>query len=276
MEQAAETQINPSPRRRIWLWVVGLFIGLLVGAVAAFLFWTQIPAGPLLQADIDAALQSDDRVSVTQRGWIAFIPNERPEVGFIFYPGAKVPPEAYAPLARRIAEAGYLVAIVRPPLNLAILNSGSANAVMENFSAVEQWVLGGHSLGGATAALYTADHPDRVAGLVFLGAYPANDALVDQGIPILSIYGTHDEVATVEEVEASRSDLPSSTRFVAIEGGNHAQFGYYENQRGDGVPLISHEEQHAQTSAAILDLLQAVATDETAMQVEPIVRASQN
>ena len=46
--------------------------------------------------------------------------------------------------------------------------------------------------------------------------------------------------------------------FVLIEGGNHTNFGLYEQQDGDGVATIPAEEQQAQTVAATLELLEAV------------------
>ncbi len=47
--------------------------------------------------------------------------------------------------------------------------------------------------------------------------------------------GTRDGLTSVDEIDESRSRLPSPTDFVAIDGGNHAQFGGY----GDNPATVS-------------------------------------
>ena len=42
------------------------------------------------------------------------------------------------------------------------------------------------------------------------------------------------------------------------EGGNHAQFGYYGEQRGDGIATITHEQQLEATTSAIASFLSNV------------------
>jgi Alpha/beta hydrolase family len=241
-----------------WWWFVLAVLLLLIIAVGAFIAWANTPAGVLMPEAL-AALESNDEVVVTQRGWLAFVPHDAPPTaGIILYPGGRVQAEAYAPLAHQIAEAGYLAAIVYAPLNLAIFNPGAANAVMENFSAVDTWIVGGHSLGGVAAALFAADNRAAVDGLVLLASFPANNALATSDMPVLSIYGTNDGLATVESILASAANLPATARFVALEGGNHAQFGYYGAQAGDGIASLSHAEQTTQTVNAIVALLDTV------------------
>ena len=48
---------------------------------------------------------------------------------------------------------------------------------------------------------------------------------------------------------------PDDTTIVVLEGGNHAQFGNYGIQSGDGVASISRQEQQKQTSLAIREFL---------------------
>lgn len=43
----------------------------------------------------------------------------------------------------------------------------------------------------------------------------------------------------MEKYEQCRSNLPSGTSEVVIDGGSHAQFGSYGSQHGDGIPTIS-------------------------------------
>lgn len=102
------------------------------------------------------ALKSDCAVKVqkvTVERWeensnyyYAFEPNcVNPETGFIFYPGGAVDPRSYAPFARAIAAKGFLTVIVKMPNDLAITALGRATDVIDNYDAIENWAIGGHS-----------------------------------------------------------------------------------------------------------------------------------
>ena len=52
------------------------------------------------------------------------------DVGLIVYPGARVVPEAYAPVAERIAAAGYPVYVPRLTANFAIFDQDAAAEVI--------------------------------------------------------------------------------------------------------------------------------------------------
>lgn len=248
---------SPKTTRRLWVWVSLVLIIFLAIFASGFVFWALNPFAEIDDIAI-SAMEGSDTITVTDRAWLAFLPHTPPTTGFIFYPGGRVPAEAYAPIARQIAEEGYLAVIVYAPLNLAIFNPDSASPIMENFSAVEHWVIGGHSLGGSAASIYAENNLNSVDGVVFVASYPVGDALVESGLMIASIYGTNDGLATIENINNSRPNLPENTIFVEIEGGNHAQFGYYGEQSGDNPATISHEEQIAQTVEAILDVLNRV------------------
>jgi hypothetical protein len=72
---------------------------------------------------------------------------------------------------------------------------------------------------------------------------------------VTSISGTRDGLATPDKIAASRTLLPPETLWVAMEGGNHAQFGWYGLQPGDNGATISREEQQEQLVAATRTLL---------------------
>lgn len=65
----------------------------------------------------------------------------------------------------------------------------------------------------------------------------------------------NDGLASAAEIEANAYLLPADTRWVEIEGGNHAQFGYYGRQLGDNRATISQEQQQRLTLEAILTTL---------------------
>ena len=202
-----------------------------------FCYLGQYCSGPMPEAL--SALQSDEKVQSIASSWVVFRPaGQIPSTGLIFYPGGRVDYRAYAPAARAIAAAGYLVVIVPMPLNLAVLAPDRALRVQAAFPQVPQWVIGGHSLGGAMAARFAFRHPEHVQGVVLWASYPPGSAdLSNSRFPVVSISGTRDGLATPEKIVASRALLPSATKWVKIEGGNHAQFGWYGDQAGDNAAL---------------------------------------
>jgi pimeloyl-ACP methyl ester carboxylesterase len=131
---------------------------------------------------------------------------------------------------------------------------------MAAYPEIDDWAVGGHSLGGAMAARFAYQNPAAVQGLVLWAAYPAStDDLSSQDVRVTSIYGTRDGLATGDKIAASRPLLPPDTTWVAIEGGNHAQFGWYGPQSGDNPATISREDQQAQIVAATLAQLLSLA-----------------
>ena len=240
--------------------VTTLIVLVVVGSSAVMYTGAALP-------DANDALRSDARVRVVSGRWIEFLPEPpapgdgtlRPPgspTGLILYPGGFVQPEAYAPVARTIAEAGHPVVIVPVTLRLAFFDIDAAVPVQAAFPDVPRWAVGGHSLGGVAAAWYARDHPDRIAGLVLWAAYTDDGhTLAPSTLPVLSVSGTRDGNVTPARIAASRLTLPSSTRFVAIEGANHAQFGAYRYQMNDADAAIGREEQHRQIAAATVAFL---------------------
>ena len=191
-------------------------------------------------ASVGAFLVSDEQVRVekTEYGWLLDGPSE--ENAMVFYPGAKVEETAYAPLLHRFAEEGMDVCLVKMPFRLAFLGIGKASDVMAQYD-YENWYIGGHSLGGAMAAAYAARHGDALAGVVLCAAYPIG--ALDQHMTEICVYGSEDGVLDPKRLESSRAYAPETCFEHVIEGGNHAQFGNYGPQRGDGAATISAEEQ---------------------------------
>jgi len=233
---------------KLWKRIILSVVIFLVALTVGFVGWALTPLGPGPSAL--AALQPDTLVSVaSENGWTVFRPSSMPaQTGFIFYPGGRVDYRSYAPILRSIAESGFLVVLVPMPLSMAFFAPEKADEVFDAFPEIEKWALGGHSLGGAMAARYVFRHPEKDLALVLWGSYPAeSDSLADRNILALSVYGSED--GSVEKIEASRSLLPSETSWLRIEGGNHAQFGDYGLQPGDGQASISPQEQWSLASS---------------------------
>jgi hypothetical protein len=237
-------------------WLVG--ISIILAALLSFIAWGMIILAPMTEAL--AVLHSDVEVSITTDPWLVFQPvNQLPSTGLILYPGGRVDPRAYAPQAHSIAAQGYLVVIVPMPLNLAVFGAERAASVIQAYPDIHNWVIGGHSLGGSMAALFADNHRQEIKGLVLWASYPASsNNLADSTIRVSSIYATLDGLATKDKIEASHSLLPADTSWVPIDGGNHAQFGWYGNQPGDNPARLSRQDQQAQVIQATLELLKVV------------------
>ena len=237
-------------RWKIWLAaIVGIIVMLSVTCI--------IYVNDYYRADEDAeqALLSDEAVKVEwiEEDVIAFVPEEA-TAGLIFYPGGKVEYMAYAPLLHGLAEEGVLCELCKMPCNLAVLAPDAAEGLQENFSGIENWYIGGHSLGGSMAAVHVAEHADDYSGLILLAAYSTKD-ISSTGLRALSVYGTEDGVLNMEKYENNLTNLPADRKECIIEAGCHAQFGSYGKQDGDGTPGISGEEQRQITIEAIMELI---------------------
>lgn len=236
-------------RRTLEILAIAL-AGSIALAMLGFYGWTRVSRYPAF--DDAAALAAE---AETPEGWVVFEPNDEPIAGFVFYPGGLVDPAAYAPLIERLSQGGLLTVIIPMPLDLAFFDIHRADDVMAAYPEVERWVIGGHSLGGAMACEYVVRNPGTVDGLVLLGSYPAESTdLSTLDLLAMSIYGSEDGVSG-NVFEDSLFRLPADTELIEIPGGNHAQFGNYGPQKGDGIASISRNEQQRLTAEAILAFL---------------------
>ncbi len=216
---------------------VVLALAIVVGACAIYL-------GDYYRADneaIGAFLPQGTAWKEEPDGTIVFEP-EGATKGFIFYPGGKVEYTAYVPLMQACAEQGILCVLVEMPFNLAVLVVNAADGIQKEYPEIEDWYIGGHSLGGSMAASYLADNAEDYKGLVLLGSYSTAD-LSDTNLDVLSIFGSEDKVMNREKYDENKSNLPSDFTEIVIDGGCHAYFGMYGAQDGDGTPTITNEEQ---------------------------------
>lgn len=202
-------------------------------------------------------LRSTENVQVREVSHGLLLDGPGEDTALIFYPGGKVEYTSYLPLLHRLAGSGTDCFLIHMPANLAVFGAGRAERIQESYDYAH-WYIGGHSLGGAMAADYAAEHGAKaggsadgsgpaVDGLVLLAAYPVSQV----SVPTLVLYGSEDRVLNQEKLQENTQYLPEDTKIRVIEGGNHAQFGDYGVQKGDGKASISREEQVEITAAEI-------------------------
>lgn len=223
---------------------------LLVLLAAGIAFYT----GDYYRADAAAerALLSDSRVQISKTDYGWFFDGPSDEEALIFYPGAKVEETAYSPLLHRLAEEGLDVCLVKMPLHLAFLDMNRAEKLMGSYD-YPTWYIGGHSLGGACAAIYASGHGEALSGVLLLSAYPTKQ--LDKSLNILFVYGSEDGVLNREKYAENRHFAAENAVEVVIEGGNHAQFGSYGEQAGDGQAAIPAAVQVEETVEAVFAYL---------------------
>lgn len=200
------------------------------------------------EESVNEYLDGNDNVNIinTSNGLLVDGPGN--DTAIIFYPGAKVEYTSYLPLLSKIAENGVDCYDVEMPFNIAFLGINSADELIKtgNYS---HYYIAGHSLGGVVAATYV-NHTENCEGIILLASYPTEEI----NVPVLSIYGSEDGELNVEKYNESKPLMKNITEII-IKGGNHAQFGNYGNQSGDGVAEISKQSQQNITVKEILDFI---------------------
>jgi pimeloyl-ACP methyl ester carboxylesterase len=245
---------------RSWIRRIWASLGLLATAALAWTFQAHgLPPG---------VLESDAEVRVERTGaGLEFRPAaESGSAGLVFFPGGMVQLKAYAPLARAIAREGFPVVLVRLPfLGRHAPGAGQQAEVIERVAGeigrdtLRDWAIAGHSFGGSLAARFAHGHAGRTAALILIGTtHPRDLDLSGAGYPVARIYGTRDGVAPESRMRETARNLPPDALLVPIEGGNHAQFGYYGPQLGDSRATITREEQMRRTVAAITGILRSL------------------
>ncbi|MBC2043759.1 alpha/beta hydrolase [Listeria seeligeri] len=203
------------------------------------------------------AANSTKTVDVLEENNILVFTPRKTDAGMsvILYPGAFIDGLSYAPLAKELASSGYKTYIVEMPLNLAVFGKNRAADIIDE-APDEKFVIGGHSLGGVMSSRFAHDNEDEIQGVFFLASYPdEKGTLKNASFPAISITATNDKVLNKDSYNESKKYLPKDTTFVSIEGGNHAQFGSYGTQHGDGKATISGTEQTEQVANAMISWL---------------------
>ena len=240
------------PQRTVSRWQVARGLAgqiVVLGLVAALAWLNPFTYQPGDTAGQAMGITGTVRTTTTEDATtITLAPQGPASAGLVFYPGARVDARAYQDILGPVANAGYLVVILKVPLGISLLDTGQAREAMDRHPGVTSWAVGGHSLGGVSASAFAKSNPD-VSGLLLFASYPA-DNMADTGdLSVLSISGSNDDLTTPDKIAGSKPLLPPSTIYSKVEGGVHAFFGDYGEQPGDGEPGVSREEAQQQIAA---------------------------
>lgn len=178
-----------------------------------------------------------------------FLDGRGNESAIIFYPGAKVESYSYLPMLMNLSSHGVDCYLVEMPFNIAFFGQNTADKIISN-SSYSHYFIAGHSLGGVAASSYV-NSTNKTDGIILLASYPTHEI----SKPVLSIYGSKDNVLNREKYHDAMPLIKGNFSEVIISGANHGQFAYYGNQSGDGRASITAENQQGQAVDAILNFI---------------------
>ncbi|MFD0705073.1 alpha/beta hydrolase [Alloscardovia venturai] len=239
-------------KSKIWK-IVASIIAVLLVIVIAGLVWLRMSIYPARDDAVEAYNSSN--VSETSQ-YIKFdAPHETANI--VFVGGALVDLKAYSYMAEELSKDSIDVYLVKSPYSLPILNAQSASHIISSLHLTNVY-LAGHSLGGVMAAANIKNgahiHQLHVQGLIFLASYPNTDNdLSKTHLHVLSLTASHDTVLNRSQWNKARQRLPHDTSYREIKGGNHAGFGIYGAQKGDGKATISVKSQQRQIIQSIVE-----------------------
>jgi pimeloyl-ACP methyl ester carboxylesterase len=239
---------------------VWITVGL--GATVIFVVWSLVAYRANTEARA-ASVSTADVIVSRENGVWSFAPTGAAQsTTFVFFPGALVDPRAYAPLLQTVARAGYRVRLIELPMRGAFGGAESPeldvriSTTLRTLGDSAAIVFGGHSRGAVVASTVAARRLAVMRGLVLVGtSHPRDVDLSQLSIRVTKIVGTRDGLASPDEVKQNAALLPSHTRWIWIEGGNHSQFGWYGFQPGDRWPQRAAAEQRALMTDGVLATL---------------------
>lgn len=233
-----------------FLWFVGVLIALVLIGLFYLKTITYTPTTNALEVS---------KKAIDENG-VLFFKGDQEKPALIFYQGALVETASYSIWAEKVAEAGFPVYLVKEPLNLAVLGQNKAEQVIEA-NHLSKYVIGGHSLGGVMASRFVAEQKNQeaVKGVFFLASYPdKKGSLSNFEGSVLSLTGSEDGVLNWQAYDQAKKYLPKQTVYQEINGGNHAGFGSYGEQKGDNPAKINNEEQQDEVARKVVEWLNTI------------------
>jgi dienelactone hydrolase len=258
--------------KRGFVWLLALFLVTSTLGLA----WAATPYQPRPGSVADATEGVSVTVEERQSSYVISDAGTRPaDTALVFYPGGRVDPEAYVPVFTEfVAETGMRVYVPKMPLTLAWFDQGRATTYRTRAPEIQEWYVGGHSLGGAAACRYVSNNPDQVDGVVLFASY-CDRSINGTGLPALQLLGSRDGVISSANVTGTTANLPVNTTFFTIPGANHSQFGSYAGQPDDNSAEISYDVAHDQIGT-VLHAWIAIQTERVAQPTGNTTLGGQN
>jgi alpha/beta superfamily hydrolase len=197
------------------------------------------------------------------------------KTGILFFPGALVEYQAYASIAKRLSDKGIVVVLFnteryhRLPIpfmgcNMRTVRKAVALLEQKYNLQVQEWSVGGHSLGGFTAQQLVAQEPHFFSNAILWANYQPL-ALGDTSVNVLVVQATRDGLGETFRQDPERQRFLDSlaavrgrTHLHDIEGGNHGGFGDYAHQtfpHPDHERTISLEDMHEEIVQVTSDFI---------------------
>lgn len=225
-----------------------LVIAILAIVIAGFIYFNDYYHAEMVASDY---LNGNNEVKIINTSNGLLLDGKGNDSAVIFYPGAKVEYTSYLPMLMELSKRGVDCYLVEMPFNFAFFGQNSADEIIGSGNYTH-YFMAGHSLGGVAASSYV-NETNKSDGLILFAGYPTKE--IEK--PVLSIYGSNDNVFNVKSYEESKPLMDNLTE-VVIEGGNHGQVGNYGNQSGDGVATISYEKQQKQSVNEIIEFINRI------------------
>ena len=230
--------------KRIVIGLTSVFLLLVIG----LFIYSSGSYEALAEMSDQIALIDDTEVTIEESYNSIKYTVEDPLKNIIFVPGGLVEPDSYSYLALSLAVEGYNVTIIKALFNLAIITPNQAARFIDD--SLDNVIIG-HSLGGVVASM-VASKNDEITQIVMMGSYPIKDVTAKKALLITAEFDLGMDQAEFDE---HLKFVTEETVNHYIEGGNHAQFGWYGSQKGDGDATISTLTQQNLVIQYILDFI---------------------
>ncbi|MFB0918686.1 MAG: alpha/beta hydrolase [Clostridiaceae bacterium] len=172
----------------------------------------------------------------------------------IIYPDEKVSPEAYIPLANRLAKVNITTFIVKYPMGLSFLERNSGKEIIGDNSEIKNWVVLAHGNGGPKAGYLADSKNPYVKGLVLMSADSGDFSLTDDDIRVVYIRGG-DDFVNEAKMNSLIAKFPLDTKTIVIDKGHSSKFvstsGDYDEMSTLQMDIVTNETESIINSALI-------------------------
>ncbi|MGI9290209.1 MAG: alpha/beta hydrolase [Gammaproteobacteria bacterium] len=210
--------------------ITGIIFAVLVVGMFAYLSITTVTNNAAPAAEALAAMESDERVTVEFDDYLTLSPaSGTPTTGIVFYAGAHCDVRGYTPVLKEAAALGYLVVAPTLPFDFAIFAPNKADEVRAAHPEIEQWIIAGHSMGGAMVGTYADSNRDNLAGMIVFDSHPpASNNLSEVDFPVLLFERARLDGSRSQKFIDNQYLYPESAELVLIPGAQHMYYGSFD------------------------------------------------